>query len=164
MECDSMHASIERKLRNRKIHVPSDYLEIFRNARQNPEPYSVEYLQHTFFKDYTNPSVYQSIRPGNKTGDPTVTNIRALRYEPDGTIYYKTDFAAQYAPLPRPRRSKLPTEGLVVCPPLYTETVPIKSEKFVHLQELKRVLPFDQHYFYDSLKHICSGHCNHITK
>lgn len=34
MECDSVHALIERKLRNRQIYLPSDYVRISREARK----------------------------------------------------------------------------------------------------------------------------------
>lgn len=32
MECDSVHSSIERKLKNREIHLPSDYVTITKEA------------------------------------------------------------------------------------------------------------------------------------
>lgn len=49
MECDSMHASIERKLKHREIYSPSGYEEACRAARLNPRPYKVQYLYHDFF-------------------------------------------------------------------------------------------------------------------
>lgn len=38
MEVDSMHASIEKKLRNKIINVPAEYIDICRSARKNPRP------------------------------------------------------------------------------------------------------------------------------
>lgn len=49
MEADSMHAMIEKKLKNRKINVPADYINVCREARRTPKAYSVEYLHHNFF-------------------------------------------------------------------------------------------------------------------
>jgi len=166
MECDSMHSSVERQLRNRDIQVPSDYVQVIRNARQVPQPYSVVYLNHTFFKNFSRNLVYPSIRPGNKVGDPTVIDVRALRYSKDNTISFKTDFADEYAPLPRPRLATRPVASTATsqctAPAMYRECLPIKSEKFVHLQQLKKVILSDHHHFYDSLSHICKGQCTHL--
>ncbi|CAH1113859.1 unnamed protein product [Psylliodes chrysocephalus] len=54
MEADSMHSTIERKLCHTNINVPADYVEICRNARKNPRSYTVHYLDHGFFKDFSN--------------------------------------------------------------------------------------------------------------
>lgn len=43
MECDSMHATIERYLKHREIHVLADYIDAFKNAKQN-RPYNVMYF------------------------------------------------------------------------------------------------------------------------
>lgn len=162
MECDSMHSAVERQLRKRDIQVPSDYVQIIRSARQVPQPYTVVYLDHTFFRDYTKNLSYPSIRPGNKVGDPTVTDIRALRYSPDNTISFKTDFADDYVLLPKPRRATITSQSPTEPQVMYAESIPIKAEKFVHLQQLKRVILSDHHNFYDSLKHVCKGQCDHI--
>ena len=52
MECDSMHATIEKRLRNRQIYTPGGYVEVCGSARQKPKPYVVKYFDHTFFKSY----------------------------------------------------------------------------------------------------------------
>lgn len=167
MECDSMHSSTERQLRKRDIQVPSDYVQIIRNERQFPQPYSIVYLDHTFFKDFRRNLVYPTIRPGNKVGDPAVMDIRALKYSMDNTISFKTDVDDSFTLLPRPRRAARPTASSATsqsaAPAMYKECLPIKSEKFVHLQQLKKVILPDHHYFYDSLKHICEGQCTHLT-
>jgi hypothetical protein len=38
---------------------------------------------------------YSSIRPGRKTGDPKVTDIKAIAYLPDGLIKVKLDYNAE---------------------------------------------------------------------
>lgn len=45
MECDSVHSSIERKLKNREIHLPSDYVPITKEARKEPK----QFKQTTIF-------------------------------------------------------------------------------------------------------------------
>lgn len=82
MEVDSMHSTIERKVRNRKINVPADYIPICKSACIK-SPYTVEYLTHDFFKSFSSITFCKSIRPGNKKGDPIVTNLKAIKYEPD---------------------------------------------------------------------------------
>lgn len=158
MECDSVHSTIERELKKREIYVPADYLQLFRNARKKPEPYQVVYLDHTFFKDYTKLGGYNSIRPGTRVGDPVVTDIRALRYLPNATISFKTDFSSPWVLLPNRPKALTTLEA----PSLYNSSIAIKVQKFSHCQELKAVIPTDHQSFYDNLKHECSGPCQHI--
>ncbi len=42
MECDSVHSVIERKLRDRDIHVPAEYAAVVRGAHSSPKPYEVK--------------------------------------------------------------------------------------------------------------------------
>jgi len=162
MECDSMHSSIER----RDVQVTADYVQIIRNERLFLQPYSVVYLDHAFFKDFSRNLVYPSIRPGNKVGDPTVIDIRDLKYSMDNMNSFKTDCDDSYTLLLRSRRAARPIASSATsqsaAPVMYKECLPIKSEKFVHLQQLKKVILPDYHYFYDSLKHICEGQCTYL--
>ncbi|KAG8247453.1 hypothetical protein J6590_108779 [Homalodisca vitripennis] len=95
--------------------------------------------------------IYQSIRPGRGKGDPTVYDIAAIRYNPNGKIETKLDFKSSYVELPR-----RPKQGMFVTafPPLYHQKVPVKSSKYKDLQDLKCVLPQDCHAFYDQLPHL----------
>ena len=99
MEVDSVHSTIERRLRHRQIYWPPEYSEVFTSARSKPHPYIVKNVD--FFKDFSNISYYRSIRPGNSAGDPQVVDIRALKYSPDGVISYKLEHTDDWAPLPR---------------------------------------------------------------
>ena len=73
MEVDSMHASIEKKLRNKTINVPAEYIGICRSARKNPKPYNVKYLAHSFFKSFNDIKFIKSKRPGKMKGDSKVS-------------------------------------------------------------------------------------------
>lgn len=66
MECDAVHSLIERKLKNREITLPYDYVAKTREARQKPTPLIAEILTHEIFKNYDNKDLmrYRSIRPG----------------------------------------------------------------------------------------------------
>lgn len=51
-------------------------------ARKKPAPYDTYFPDYSFFKDYSKHLKYQSIRPGRRTVDPTVTDSRVLEYSP----------------------------------------------------------------------------------
>ncbi|KAK7102050.1 hypothetical protein V1264_020337 [Littorina saxatilis] len=149
MEVDSVHSAIERKLRDRQIYWPPEYVEVISSARQNA-PYKVKSLDFTFFKDFSKVLYVRSIRPGNGVGDPHVTDIRALRYSPCGTISYKLMLSDGWQVLPR-RPAKVAED--VVIPNLYQQPRRIKKKKWQDLQELKLVLPTEYHSFYEGLQH-----------
>lgn len=44
---------------------------------------------------------YNSIRPGKKTGDPNVINIRLIYYSPNGLIKVKLNFDGDFVDLPQ---------------------------------------------------------------
>lgn len=152
MECDSVHASIENKLKNKKIYLPSDYARICEEARSKPEKYETIVAEYDFFTNFNNLQIYPSIRPGRKPGDPTVVDIRALKYSPDGNIFYKLDFDSEYQPLPQRARASNSIININL-PKLHTERLKIKKSKFEHLQQLKKVLPKDCWHYYDALPH-----------
>ena len=114
----------------------------------------MKYLDYRFFRDYSKTITIPSIRPGSRVGDPTVTNVRALKYE-DGSIQYKLKFSDDWQDLPRPRRARqsLAREVELSPPSLYQDHRPINDSKYEHLQQLKFVIPGDYHTFYDGLRH-----------
>lgn len=160
MECDSVHAKIEKKAAGRNIFVPFDYSTITREARKTVNvngvrkdlPLDVEYLSYTFFKNYKDVSMlrYKSIRPGRQANDPTVSHLRSLIYLPNGSIKYKINFDDSYNDLP------IRAKPYVFVEPkqLWDNLLPIKKAKWDHLQQLKPVIPIDHHTFYDEIKFI----------
>lgn len=68
MECDSTHAAIERRMKNRDFYLQSQFVQIIKEARVNPRPYTVHHLTHTYFQQFDDPSLikYTSIRLGKK--------------------------------------------------------------------------------------------------
>lgn len=157
MECDSMHSTIERRLRNQDIYTPSGYIDACKHARVKPEPYHVQYLHYDFFRNYSQTvscSFYKSLRPGSKTGDPVTTDIRAIRYCPNGNIYYKLNHSEdEWQILPQRRNTRANSCPNNEIPKAYQERLKIKREKWDHLQTLKGVLEHEHHNFYDSLPH-----------
>lgn len=150
MECDSVHATIEKKLKNKTISIPNDYHRITMEARVNPKPYEVVSPTFQFFHNFNMHLVYESIRPGkNKPEEPSVTNIRVLKYE-KGNIEFKLNFEDNFfTPLPhRPKRSIKKIEHF---PQLHDEKLPITQRKYKHLQEIKTKLHNNYWSFYDNL-------------
>ncbi|XP_067283020.1 uncharacterized protein [Pseudorasbora parva] len=148
MECDSVHSVIERRLRNQEIYVPAQYIALMKSARSKPSPYEVKYVDHNFFQDFTKLSLCESIHPGIKLCDPPVHDIRAIRYNINGTMDYKIQHSADWTPF-----SKRQLQHTTSVTPLYTECLKIKEMKYRHLQDLKEVIPKDFHSFYDNLRH-----------
>ncbi|XP_047036028.1 uncharacterized protein LOC124641835 [Helicoverpa zea] len=153
MEADSMHSTIERQLRNREIYSPAQYIDVCRNARLN-KPYVVNYLDHSIFRKFSSMPYLNSIRPGKKAGEATVFDLRCIEYRTDGTIYIKQEFSEEFEQLRRKIKKPRDSDSM---PRLYDARIPIPRTKYIHLQELKEVLPQDVHLFYDSLPHECPG-------
>ena len=111
----------------------------------------MKYLTHPFFKDFSKVNYYTSIRPGNRVGDPVVTDIRAILYH-DGVIQVKLDFSDEFSDLPRNAKANgtIPEE---VIKALYDCEIKLKPSKYQHLQQLKDVVPSEYHQFYDTLPH-----------
>lgn len=148
MEVDSVHHTIEMKLKKREIHLPTDYINVCRDARIKI-PYRVKYFEFSCFNDYSPVKYYTSIRPGSSKGDPTVTDIRCLKYKPDSFIQYKLMYDDEWKDLPH-RYKKI---GTFQVKRLYKDRIKIKNEKFDHLQQLKSVLPKHTWQYYDNVPH-----------
>lgn len=149
MECDSVHSTIERRKKNKELYVPADFIQIIKDARAK-QPYQVKYVDHKFFKDFSSLGYYKSIRPGNKSGDPCVINIRALQYSQSG-INYKLHFDNDWKLLPQRLNRRLPSSHDLRK--LYRGSLTITKRKYNDLQSLKAVIPQDYHSFYDLLRH-----------
>ncbi|XP_039286246.1 uncharacterized protein LOC120351823 [Nilaparvata lugens] len=149
MECDSVHANIEQKLKDSDIYLPSDYLKATLEARKNPFPYEARWVEYNEFNDYSRKEsqVYNSIRPGMNFN---VTDIRALQYS-KGKIMYKVSFDSDWLVLPQ-RQLRDPTTD---WPKLHENKKRIKYEKWNHLQELKEFIPTHCRQFYVDIPHEC---------
>ncbi|XP_057176831.1 uncharacterized protein LOC130545917 [Triplophysa rosa] len=159
MECDSVHSVIERRLRDQDVYLPAEYVNLMKRARVKPHPYEVKYIDHTFFQDFTKLRLCKSLRPGVRPGDPTVHNIRAIRYNNNGTMDFKIDHSDDCHPHPSHQLRNSTSDSHTVTP-LYSDRLKIKELKFKHLQDLKEVIPKDFHSFYDNLLHKLNIGCS----
>ena len=149
MEADSIHATIERKLKHRTIYWPNDYVSVMKECRPS-QPYDVAEMKFEDFLDFSKIGYLQSIRPGKKVGDALVHQLRALRYTEDGKVEFKLNHDDAYKPLPQ--RVKMAVDPYEIKP-LFPSRLKVKKMKFDHMQQLKFVMPSIYHEFYDNLPH-----------
>ena len=149
MEVDSIHSSLQTRLKNRSIYYPTQYVELFKECRPS-QPYEVFELTYQFFLDFTGVKYVDSIRPGRSAGDPVVHDLRALRYTHNPPcISFKTNFTEEaYKDLPQ--RLKIPRERWEMNG-MFQARLAIKKSKYDHLQQLKQVMPEIYHEYYDNL-------------
>lgn len=105
MEADSIHSTIERRLRYKNINVPADYISVIKEARMS-QPYTVQYWEHGFFKSFDGHLFYKSIRPGIGVGSNCVVDVRAFRYLPEGNIQFKLYFSDEWTDIPQRKNTK----------------------------------------------------------
>lgn len=132
MEADAIHLTIEKRLENRKINVPADYITVCQEDRKR-QPYSVQYLYHDFFKCLDGNHFYKSVRPGRGVGSPRVIDFRAFRYLPEGKMQFKLNFADEWEGLPQIKDKNVSPMLFDNLPSLYKEKVKIKKRKFIDL-------------------------------
>ncbi|CAG4960919.1 unnamed protein product [Parnassius apollo] len=84
-----------------EIHLPSGYSTITKEARRI-NPYEVIQVDYKFVKNYADTEnwYYKSIRPGRRTDDPQVVDIRAIKYN-TMTDEVKLNFDEDWTSLPQ---------------------------------------------------------------
>ncbi|WAR08886.1 LOW QUALITY PROTEIN: hypothetical protein MAR_018844 [Mya arenaria] len=84
----------------------------------------------------------------------TVTDIRVLKYNTDGSIAYKLNHSDEFSDITKPRSSRVASPSISdMVENLYSHRLSIRKQKYEHLQQLKSVIPRDYHSFYDTLLH-----------
>lgn len=77
MPVDSVHAVIERSIKNSIIWAPSQWFTVFQTARQDPRPYNIEYLT---FKDFNKWHILgDKYFKGNLTGKISKVRVCTLK-------------------------------------------------------------------------------------
>lgn len=76
-------------------------------------------------------------------------DLRCLKYDADGKIFYKLHFDDEFKLLPQTMKSQIIEEPKR----LHNDRLRITSKKWKHLQELKSVLSKESYDFYDSIPH-----------
>ena len=149
MDVDSVHATIERAKKNQDIKLTTDYINVITSARKR-NPYKVKYLDYNFFNDYKSVCDIASIKPSKAVGHPYVTDIRQLKYSPDGSMQFNLSYCED-------KWQKLPYEINILHrtpPPRYYGVNMITYAKWHDLQDIKMTLPKDWQAFFDNLDHL----------
>uniref|UniRef100_A0A6P7H5J0 Uncharacterized protein LOC114347285 isoform X2 n=1 Tax=Diabrotica virgifera virgifera TaxID=50390 RepID=A0A6P7H5J0_DIAVI len=167
MECDSVHAHIEKKSRNVDIFDPSGWYAVIRTASRNLK-YRVIEMDQTKFFDF-NSLTQKTIRNkkidtnGNKINWLKVVwfqfkkespNTVFFKYEMDSEAFLEFDISINISVRRSVRREQKEQFDLER---MYTSTMAISSEKHKNLMELcQDVIPKTYHAFYASLNE-CHG-------
>ena len=126
MEVDSVHAVIERTLRNQNVYSPAGSVDIIRNAKKKQPKYEIKYLDFSFFHEFKAFPFYISIRPRRVAGDNCVNQICQLQYIDD--ISYKLRHSTdEWSFLPQIINKTVDIN--VPLQSLYTSQIPLKRAK-----------------------------------
>ena len=143
MECDTLHAKIEKKIKKQPIFHPADYAAAAKAVRKS-QPVNVKTLVHTDFKKLTGQYV-ASLRPGQNI----MRDVVAYRYNPtEPHIQFKLSHSDDWQDLPQ--RITIPDE-LYEQVPLFTQRLPVSRKKKEDCLALLSVIPADNHQYYHNL-------------
>jgi hypothetical protein len=141
MECDSMHAAIEKAKKNATIFVPAQWYSIFGMAR-NP-PYTVIPLEHSYFLDFKFLAKRTMVNTKKDEDKEPVSwlKLKWIRYtEDDNTLLFKYNIPDEFKELKNKkatRRGRQQTvDKLENIPRLYPQRLPIASAKMNDLMDL----------------------------
>jgi len=160
MECDSVHACIERAVRKMSINAPTDYYAAVANAR-NPQ-YKVVCMDRDDFQDF-NGLTQCILRNRTKDTNKNKVNwlkIKHFRYlkQKSSEIYFKYDTDTDNQSfhtlvINQGNRGRRPVAIPTSLSPLYTGPVNISSAKYRDLLALcdSKIIKSDYHPFYQSL-------------
>lgn len=177
MECDSMHAAIEKSSEHAQIYWPNEWINVIKLAKKGGNPYIVNRLSYEEildFKSYTI-DVFKNKSIAEDSTRLKWTDVKCLKFiksEKD-SLFFKTEFWEEYRELnvtrePKacssstkkesPRLSskssfKNSTVSETLPKPVYKCKIPITTAKYKDLQDLcvSKVIPNEYHGFYSSL-------------
>lgn len=97
-------------------------------------------LVYSFFKEYEDEEQQiKSIRPEHRPNDPTVNDIKHIKYDEAGNVSYKIAHSdVEFTKLPCMCRVGDPND--IKYKQLYDKEMPVTFKKHKHMQELKRTI------------------------
>jgi hypothetical protein len=84
-------------------------------------------LEFDFFRDFESKYNFCSIRPGKRAGDPTVNDLRAIRYI-GSEVQYKLRHSDEYVTLPQRRPTGATKQKSVISTQLHSSNLPIGEQ------------------------------------
>ena len=73
-------STIETKLKQVTVNLPSDYINVIQRARKKGEKYWVKHIDYTFFKDFKAVCHIKSVNPSKEVGPPYANDIHLFQY------------------------------------------------------------------------------------
>ncbi|CAG9760245.1 unnamed protein product [Ceutorhynchus assimilis] len=160
MECDSMHASIERVTEHTKIFWPNDWLNVLRLANKK-KPYRVNIMTHSDFLDYKGlkDKIMIITKKSEEGENVNWKEIKWLRFQKDTptSFQYRNEYWKDFkiVNVTRLGRKSITSTTNQNLKPLYNTVLPISKKKFQNLQEMchskDAVIPKEFHAFYKAL-------------
>lgn len=159
MECDSMHAAIERASEYAKIYLPNDWENVVRMSKKRGLSNKVTLLTLSEFLDFK--SFRNSKMPNvHKATDSTNLNwkeVKCLLFKKDSpnSLFFKCEYWDEFKELYTDLRRGRRISGNSVPLPAYKEHIPITKLKYDDLVELckSNVIKKEYHTFYLNLPH-----------
>ncbi|KAF0706908.1 Uncharacterized protein FWK35_00037669 [Aphis craccivora] len=170
MPVDSVHASIERFVRDKTVWASSEWATLIRNARINPKPIEVKQLAYSDFYNWKYEADNSNILPKVlKDIDGNIIQISKVRYfvfsrlnldsEDDNLHFINIHAYFSYNPDCEPKTLKLKggqnkkesrSTTEVIAKKLYKETIAISKEKYNDLIKLctSGIIPNEFHEEY----------------
>lgn len=171
LNCDSMHANIERKMKHRKVYTPPEVRVIMETARINPRPYNVRMMNYSDFFNIKKLSdrIMKNWKVNEENDKIRWLNIKWFRIEKGSDcILYKYDYNGDFHKFNFTRSPPSPKKGrkssvkpIAVCEikletltPLYYEILKVSPQKKKDLLSLVKegVIPAYYAQFYTSLE------------
>ncbi|KAB0790124.1 hypothetical protein PPYR_15557 [Photinus pyralis] len=161
MECDSMHAAIERASEKSKIFWPDDWINIVILSNKK-NPFKVSVLHHDDFLDYKD--LQGKIMVNKKKADDgsilSWKEVKWLRFDKEqpNVMQYKSEYwEEEFKRINTGRRGRKPTarNSSYEMKKAYTDQIPIQKKKFNDLQQMchgkDKIIPRQYHQYYRSL-------------
>ena len=135
MECDTMHAAIERAKKGVKIHHPYQWLTVCQCARGS-DPFTVVLLEHEAFFDFKDVARTTIRNTKTDTNGSRVNwlKIKWIRVEKSDSdaVYFKYRMPGQF------RQLKIRGSSRRGCPHKMTTTLPVLYTNWLNISEAKK--------------------------
>lgn len=153
MECDNMHAVIERASEYAEIYIPEDWVNVVRLARKD-SPYVVKVMEHTDFLNFK--PMRELLFPAKiKSTDGHFlkwSDVRWLHLKKNvpGSFFFKQQYWEDFKEVKFRNR---PDTRRILIPKLYTEQIMLKAVKHKDLMAMCQdgTIPKTYHNYYKHL-------------
>ncbi|XP_022204396.1 uncharacterized protein LOC111049285 [Nilaparvata lugens] len=135
LECDKQMGLINSKF---GAELPCDWVDHFREARQNPRPFEVEEVDHTFWHEWSN---FLGLTYKKKLTVPT-RPIKELKIteEAERLLYYRHNYNGPWynVVITLPQRKRFCVEKTTLPTASYKGKLPIQQEKYADIIDLSK--------------------------